>query len=135
MLCAAFQSDTYQEDIYPMTAGTEPALSASEWLSGINRGKKNQCTCSLLLLGFTNTNVQPDLASWQRKCCNATQPCHLQLGFRSAVGLHTLSPSIWPHPDTDTLQNKQLRPRSLIFRRTADGNTHYFTLPRYIVTF
>lgn len=34
------QSDTYQEDIYPMTAGTEPALSASEWLSGINRGKQ-----------------------------------------------------------------------------------------------
>lgn len=33
------QSDTYQEDIYPMTAGTEPALSASEWLSGIDRGK------------------------------------------------------------------------------------------------
>lgn len=34
------QSDTYQEDIYPMTAGTEPALSASEWLSGIDRGKQ-----------------------------------------------------------------------------------------------
>uniref|UniRef100_A0A8C3AT20 Coronin n=1 Tax=Cyclopterus lumpus TaxID=8103 RepID=A0A8C3AT20_CYCLU len=33
------RSDTYQEDIYPMTAGTEPALSASEWLSGMNRGK------------------------------------------------------------------------------------------------
>uniref|UniRef100_A0A8C6UA43 Coronin, actin binding protein, 2Ba n=1 Tax=Neogobius melanostomus TaxID=47308 RepID=A0A8C6UA43_9GOBI len=32
------RSDTYQEDIYPMTAGTEPALSAAEWLSGINRG-------------------------------------------------------------------------------------------------
>lgn len=31
------RSDTYQEDIYPMTAGTEPALTASEWLSGINR--------------------------------------------------------------------------------------------------
>ncbi|XP_037550334.1 coronin-2B [Nematolebias whitei] len=31
------RSDTYQEDLYPMTAGTEPALSASEWLSGINR--------------------------------------------------------------------------------------------------
>uniref|UniRef100_A0A3Q2DF14 Coronin n=1 Tax=Cyprinodon variegatus TaxID=28743 RepID=A0A3Q2DF14_CYPVA len=31
------RSDTYQEDIYPMTAGTEPALSASEWLSGIDR--------------------------------------------------------------------------------------------------
>ncbi|CAB1339009.1 unnamed protein product [Coregonus sp. 'balchen'] len=31
------RSETYQEDIYPMTAGTEPALSANEWLSGINR--------------------------------------------------------------------------------------------------
>ncbi|XP_061616532.1 coronin-2B isoform X2 [Phyllopteryx taeniolatus] len=31
------RSDTYQEDIYPMTAGTEPALSATEWLSGIDR--------------------------------------------------------------------------------------------------
>ena len=35
------QSDTYQEDIYPMTAGTEPALSAGEWLSGIDRGKQH----------------------------------------------------------------------------------------------
>lgn len=35
----SFQSETYQEDIYPMTPGTEPALSADEWLSGINRGK------------------------------------------------------------------------------------------------
>uniref|UniRef100_A0A3P9LKM5 Coronin n=1 Tax=Oryzias latipes TaxID=8090 RepID=A0A3P9LKM5_ORYLA len=31
------RSDTYQEDIYPMTAGIEPALSPGEWLSGINR--------------------------------------------------------------------------------------------------
>ncbi|KAG9341196.1 hypothetical protein JZ751_019635 [Albula glossodonta] len=31
------RSETYQEDIYPMTPGTEPALTASEWLSGINR--------------------------------------------------------------------------------------------------
>ncbi|XP_077375122.1 coronin-2B [Festucalex cinctus] len=31
------RSDTYQEDIYPMTAGVEPALSATEWLSGIDR--------------------------------------------------------------------------------------------------
>lgn len=38
LLLPGLQSDTYQEDIYPMTAGTEPALSASEWLSGINRG-------------------------------------------------------------------------------------------------
>ncbi|KAI1904405.1 hypothetical protein AGOR_G00005300 [Albula goreensis] len=31
------RSETYQEDIYPMTPGTEPALTTSEWLSGINR--------------------------------------------------------------------------------------------------
>lgn len=33
------QSETYQEDIYPMTPGTEPALTPDEWLSGVNRGK------------------------------------------------------------------------------------------------
>ncbi|KAM4708545.1 coronin-2A isoform 2-T2 [Discoglossus pictus] len=32
------RSESYQDDIYPMTAGTQPAVTASEWLSGINRG-------------------------------------------------------------------------------------------------
>ncbi|OCU00724.1 coronin 2A L homeolog isoform X1 [Xenopus laevis] len=32
------RSESYQEDIYPMTTGTQPALTAHEWLSGINRG-------------------------------------------------------------------------------------------------
>ncbi|XP_076863191.1 coronin-2B isoform X1 [Brachyhypopomus gauderio] len=32
------RSETFQEDLYPMTAGAEPALTAEEWLSGINRG-------------------------------------------------------------------------------------------------
>ncbi|XP_077106957.1 coronin-2A isoform X1 [Ranitomeya variabilis] len=32
------RSESYQEDIYPMTAGTQPALTAHEWLRGINRG-------------------------------------------------------------------------------------------------
>ncbi|XP_044139072.1 coronin-2B isoform X1 [Bufo gargarizans] len=31
------RSETYQEDIYPMTPGMEPALSPKEWLSGMNR--------------------------------------------------------------------------------------------------
>uniref|UniRef100_A0A8C6G7V5 Coronin n=1 Tax=Mus spicilegus TaxID=10103 RepID=A0A8C6G7V5_MUSSI len=31
------RSDSYQEDIYPMTPGTEPALTPDEWLGGINR--------------------------------------------------------------------------------------------------
>lgn len=63
------QSDTYQEDIYPMTAGTEPALSASEWLSGINRGKCRLyalqiSTCSLILhFGKGNAAMQHSPAS------------------------------------------------------------------------
>ncbi|KAH0628489.1 hypothetical protein JD844_009742 [Phrynosoma platyrhinos] len=32
------RSETYQEDIYPMTAGVQPALTAQEWLSGANKG-------------------------------------------------------------------------------------------------
>ncbi|KAM9770240.1 coronin-2A isoform 2-T2 [Menidia menidia] len=32
------RSETYQEDIYPMTAGNRPALTAEEWLSGIDKG-------------------------------------------------------------------------------------------------
>ncbi|XP_034087308.1 coronin-2A [Gymnodraco acuticeps] len=32
------RSESYQDDIYPMTAGNRPALSAEEWLSGIDKG-------------------------------------------------------------------------------------------------
>ncbi|XP_018591481.1 coronin-2A [Scleropages formosus] len=32
------RSESYQEDIYPMTAGCEPALMAEEWLSGMDKG-------------------------------------------------------------------------------------------------
>ncbi|KAG7461753.1 hypothetical protein MATL_G00194470 [Megalops atlanticus] len=32
------RSESYQEDIYPMTAGDEPAMTAGEWLMGMNRG-------------------------------------------------------------------------------------------------
>ncbi|XP_037327038.1 coronin-2A isoform X1 [Pungitius pungitius] len=32
------RSESYQEDIYPMTAGNKPALSAEEWLSGVDKG-------------------------------------------------------------------------------------------------
>ncbi|XP_045152582.1 coronin-2A isoform X2 [Echinops telfairi] len=31
------RSESFQEDIYPPTAGTQPSLTAQEWLSGINR--------------------------------------------------------------------------------------------------
>lgn len=61
---SGLQSDTYQEDIYPMTAGTEPALSASEWLSGINRGK--HCLVGSLVVEHFNTSKN-DFSC--RTCC------------------------------------------------------------------
>lgn len=30
------QSDQFQEDLYPDTIGTSPALSARDWISGMN---------------------------------------------------------------------------------------------------
>lgn len=30
------QSDQFQEDLYPDTAGTTPALSANDWIGGMN---------------------------------------------------------------------------------------------------
>ncbi|XP_060782625.1 coronin-2A isoform X2 [Neoarius graeffei] len=32
------RSESYQEDIYPMTAGKEPAMTAEQWLSGMDKG-------------------------------------------------------------------------------------------------
>ncbi|XP_072319363.1 coronin-2A isoform X2 [Eucyclogobius newberryi] len=32
------RSESYQEDIYPMTASNKPAVTAEEWLSGIDKG-------------------------------------------------------------------------------------------------
>ncbi len=32
-----FQSDLFQEDIYPDTQGEEPSLSADEWIGGKNK--------------------------------------------------------------------------------------------------
>lgn len=33
------QSEDFQEDIYPMTASNEAAMTAQEWLMGQNKGE------------------------------------------------------------------------------------------------
>ncbi|XP_027893406.1 coronin-2B-like [Xiphophorus couchianus] len=38
MIIPRKQSEVFHEDLYPMTAGNQPALTAQEWLLGINRG-------------------------------------------------------------------------------------------------
>lgn len=35
-----FQAGIFQEDLYPMTAGNQAAMTAQEWLLGVNRGLK-----------------------------------------------------------------------------------------------
>ncbi|XP_050975443.1 coronin-2A isoform X2 [Labeo rohita] len=32
------RSESYQEDIYPMTAGNKPAMTADEWIGGLDKG-------------------------------------------------------------------------------------------------
>ncbi|XP_008921566.2 coronin-2A [Manacus vitellinus] len=32
------RSESYQEDIYPLTAAAQPALTAQQWLNGVNKG-------------------------------------------------------------------------------------------------
>uniref|UniRef100_A0A8C2STC1 Coronin n=1 Tax=Coturnix japonica TaxID=93934 RepID=A0A8C2STC1_COTJA len=32
------RSESYQEDIYPLTTGSQPAMTAQEWLNGVNKG-------------------------------------------------------------------------------------------------
>lgn len=34
----SFQSGIFQEDLYPMTAGNQAAMTAQEWLLGVNKG-------------------------------------------------------------------------------------------------
>uniref|UniRef100_A0A8C0BDF3 Uncharacterized protein n=1 Tax=Buteo japonicus TaxID=224669 RepID=A0A8C0BDF3_9AVES len=43
------RSESYQEDIYPLTAGAQPALTAQEWLNGFNKGQHTESSPALQL--------------------------------------------------------------------------------------
>ena len=60
VLCMCLQSESYQEDIYPMTAGNKPALTSEEWLSGIDKGQKWLFMCVYVFVrleGFSYRSV------------------------------------------------------------------------------
>lgn len=40
-----FQSGIFQEDLYPLTAGNKAAMTAQEWLLGVNRGENQHVRC------------------------------------------------------------------------------------------
>uniref|UniRef100_A0A673FVT5 Uncharacterized protein n=1 Tax=Sinocyclocheilus rhinocerous TaxID=307959 RepID=A0A673FVT5_9TELE len=39
--CVPRKSEGFHEDIYPLTAANEPAMTADEWLMGQNKGESN----------------------------------------------------------------------------------------------
>uniref|UniRef100_A0A8C6ZG86 Uncharacterized protein n=1 Tax=Nothoprocta perdicaria TaxID=30464 RepID=A0A8C6ZG86_NOTPE len=45
------RSESYQEDIYPLTTGAQPALTAQEWLHGVNKGQHMESSPALQLPG------------------------------------------------------------------------------------
>uniref|UniRef100_K7FFG8 Coronin n=1 Tax=Pelodiscus sinensis TaxID=13735 RepID=K7FFG8_PELSI len=67
------RSESYQEDIYPMTAGAQPALSAQEWLNGINKGPilvslrpGSEILSSLPQFPEREPSLQPTESNWYR---------------------------------------------------------------------
>lgn len=54
------QSGIFQEDLYPMTAGNQPAMTAQEWLSGMNRGQ----SCSTIVTDNPSSSSPPPPVSF-----------------------------------------------------------------------
>uniref|UniRef100_A0A670KAL3 Coronin n=1 Tax=Podarcis muralis TaxID=64176 RepID=A0A670KAL3_PODMU len=67
------RSESYQEDIYPMTAGAQPALTAQEWLSGSNKGP----VLMSLRPGSVILNSLPPLPA-KETVLEATEPAQLR---------------------------------------------------------
>lgn len=42
-MCLLQQSGVFHEDIYPLTAANQPALTAHQWLMGQNKGETFVC--------------------------------------------------------------------------------------------
>lgn len=76
------RSESYQEDIYPMTAGKQPSMTAEEWLSGVNKGpvlvslkpgsKADLCE---------NENVEKEFSVKSDTTCSLSRPSLQQFTF------------------------------------------------------
>ncbi|KAM3865233.1 coronin-2A [Diretmus argenteus] len=71
------RSESYQEDIYPMTAGNKPAMTAEEWLSGIN---KDPVLISLRP-GSRVAESYSEMSKGQDSCRSQSRPGLLQLTY------------------------------------------------------
>ncbi|OXB66114.1 hypothetical protein ASZ78_012457 [Callipepla squamata] len=67
------RSESYQEDIYPLTTGGQPAMTAQEWLHGLNKGPllvslrpgSGPVNSSVQLLNSEPIVNSPDLTQYQ----------------------------------------------------------------------
>lgn len=88
------RSGSYQEDIYPMTPGNRPALSAAEWLSGMNKDPvlislkpgckpEEECSYSDLTSGKTSS-ITLD-SSYAQIRSDLKQPVNASNGYANGV--------------------------------------------------
>ncbi|XP_044295621.1 coronin-2A [Varanus komodoensis] len=87
------RSESYQEDIYPMTAGVQPSLTAQEWISGANKGP--------ILMSLRPGSVILDSLppSPEKTALEATEPSKYQYQNRMADTVEKTSriPEKWGH--------------------------------------
>uniref|UniRef100_UPI00358F4AA2 coronin-2B isoform X2 n=1 Tax=Myxine glutinosa TaxID=7769 RepID=UPI00358F4AA2 len=57
------KSDVFQEDLYPKTASSEPALTAEQWLSGVNRSDYSYPSTRVLNTGHC---IDPNMKTMMR---------------------------------------------------------------------
>nr|XP_020447394.1 coronin-2A isoform X2 [Monopterus albus] len=75
------RSESYQEDIYPMTAGNMPALTAEEWLSGINKGPVLMSLKPGSQVAESYTEMSKGLGNLLDARRSANTPSKLQLAY------------------------------------------------------
>ncbi|XP_062984562.1 coronin-2A [Elgaria multicarinata webbii] len=90
------RSESYQEDIYPMTAGVQPALTAQQWLSGANKGP----VLMSLRPGSVILNSLPPFPEKEASLA-ATEPVQYQSRMADATEKTSRTQQKWGHRKTE----------------------------------
>lgn len=96
------RSESYQEDIYPMTAGAQPALTAQEWLQGTNKGP----VLMSLRPGSVILNSLPPLPE-QTSSPNATEPVQYRGRMAETIDKRSRIQEKWGHRKTEERKQEE----------------------------
>lgn len=96
------RSESYQEDIYPMTAGAQPALTAQEWLQGTNKGP----VLMSLRPGSVILNSLPPLPE-QTSFPNATEPVQYRGRMAETIDKRSRIQEKWGHRKTEERKQEE----------------------------